>query len=293
VAMDRWIFNLPAFTVFGHKINIFQGGSLDFTRPKLGPVDLQGDQAFFIAGSVVFALCLLVIVWVRRSELGQRLLAMKDSPAACATLGMNTRNTTLGVFTLSAAIAGLGGAFYGMGLQSAASNRFEFFNGIAILLSMVIGGVSTVGAALFAGFFLGGPTLANLFPTLTQLTSMTVAFAAIGVGRNPNGFIISHLRPQWEPVRNTPKLLAGLLLAVAVVYGLRLADVLDNWSWVLATLVLVVSTPFVSKYLRGTPSEAEPVPGIEWAGLDRPWTPDDIAELDRNLRLPKVLHGAP
>ena len=56
VALDRWIFNLPAFDVFGHKINIFQGGSLDFTRPKLGPVDLAGDQAFFIAGSVVFAL---------------------------------------------------------------------------------------------------------------------------------------------------------------------------------------------------------------------------------------------
>jgi branched-chain amino acid transport system permease protein len=108
------------------------------------------------------------------------------------------------VFTLSAAIAGLGGAFYGMGLQSAASNRFEFFNGIAILLSMVIGGVSAVAAALFTAFFLGGPTLANLFPSLTQLTSLTVAFAAIGVGRDPNGFVTSTIRPTWEPMRRTP-----------------------------------------------------------------------------------------
>jgi branched-chain amino acid transport system permease protein len=294
VALDRWIFNLPAFDVFGHKINIFQGGSLDFTRPKLGPVDLAGDQAFFIAGSVVFALCLLLIVWVRRSEFGQRLLAMKDSPAACATLGMNTRNTTLGVFTLSAAIAGLGGAFYGMGLQSAASNRFEFFNGIAILLSMVIGGVSAVAAALFTAFFLGGPTLANLFPSLTQLTSLTVAFAAIGVGRDPNGFVTSTIRPTWEPMRRTPKLLAGLLVAVAVIYGLRLADVLDNWSWVLLTLAVVIPAPYVSAFLQRTPkAPTERRASLEWLGLDRPYDADAVAELDRGVGLPKVLHGAP
>jgi branched-chain amino acid transport system permease protein len=298
VALDRWIFILPPFRVFGHSVDIFQGGSLSFTRTKLGPLDLAGDQAFFIAGSVVFAACLLLVVGVRRSEFGQRLLAMKDSPAACATLGMNIRATTLGVFTLSAAIAGLGGGVYGMGLQSAASNRFEFFGGVALLLTMVIGGVSSVGAAVFGGFFLGGPTLANLFPNLAQLTSMTVALAGIGLGSNPNGFIAQAVRPQWEPVKRTPKVLAGFLVALTAVWVIRLAGALDNWSWTLLTLALVLALPQVSALVhrRGVgpapAADATSVP-VEWLGLAGPWSDDDVAVLDRGLGLPKVLHGAP
>ncbi|MCU1377910.1 MAG: inner-rane translocator [Acidimicrobiales bacterium] len=291
VALDRWIFNLPAFTVLGHQVSLFRDGSLDIARPRLGPVDLAGDQAFFIAGAVVFALGLLLVVGVRRSDAGRGLLAMRDSPAACATLGMNVRAATLGVFALSAGLAGLGGALYGMGLQSVAASRFELFSGITILLAMVVAGVGTVGAPVFAGFFLGGPSLANLFPTLTQLTSITVAFAAIGVGRDPNGFIVSHLRPRWEPVARRPRLLAGLLASVAVLYGLRLGDVLDNWSWVVLTLVVVVAAPALARLPRSRPEE--PRPTLEWLGLDGPYRPEDIAELDRALGLPKVAHGAP
>ena len=37
---------------------------------------------------------------------------MKDSPAACATLGLNIVRLKLSVFMLSAAIAGFGGCLY-------------------------------------------------------------------------------------------------------------------------------------------------------------------------------------
>jgi branched-chain amino acid transport system permease protein len=211
---------------------------------------------------------------------------------------MNIRATTLGVFTLSAAIAGLGGGVYGMGLQSAASNRFEFFGGVALLLTMVIGGVSSVGAAVFGGFFLGGPTLANLFPNLAQLTSMTVALAGIGLGSNPNGFIAQAVRPQWEPVKRTPKVLAGFLAALTAVWVIRLAGALDNWSWTLLTLALVLALPQVSARVRrlgvgpAPAADATSVP-VEWLGLAGPWSDDDVAVLDRGLGLPKVLHGAP
>jgi branched-chain amino acid transport system permease protein len=45
---------------------------------------------------------------------------MKDSPAACATLGMNLTVTKLQVFALSAGIAGVGGAMLA-GLQNGVS----------------------------------------------------------------------------------------------------------------------------------------------------------------------------
>jgi hypothetical protein len=92
-------------------------------------------------------------------------------------------------------------------------------------------------------------------------------------------------------VARRPRLLAGLLAAVAVLYGLRLGDVLDNWSWVVLTVLVVVAAPALARLPRSRPEE--PRPTLEWLGLDGPYRPEDIAELDRALGLPKVAHGAP
>jgi branched-chain amino acid transport system permease protein len=294
VALDRWIFQLPPFTVFGHEISIFPNGSETFTRPDFGVIDLAGDQAFFIFGSVVFGLCLLVVVEVRRRELGRRLIAMKDSPVACSTIGMNVRATTLTVFSMSAAIAGLGGGIYGMALRSAAANRFDFLSGVSILLAMVVGGISSVGAAIFAGFFLGGPTLANLFPDLTQLTSMTIALAAIGLGTNPDGIIPHVLRPQWEPVRRAPRLLATFVLALVAVWALRLAGALDNWAWAITSAALIAALPWAAaaaqRHRAGPVARTGPMP-TEWLGLAAPAGAEVIAQLDRALQLPHVVRA--
>jgi branched-chain amino acid transport system permease protein len=287
VAADRWIFGLPPFTVFGHRFSLFRDGSVAVTRPRLGPFNLTGDHAFFIAGSVVFGACLLLVVGLRRSRAGQRLLAMRDSPAACATLGMNVRGATLGVFAVSAAMAGLGGAMYGLALQSVAAGRFDLFSGVTLLLAMVVAGVSTIGAAVFAGFFLGGPSLANLFPTLTQLTAITVAFAAIGVGRNPSGFITSYFRPQWDTVVRSPKLLAGVLVGVAALYALRLDGVLDNWNWVVLTLLVIVPAPLIGHLTRARRGTKALGPALDLGPLP------GRAQADRPVEVPQVPHGRP
>jgi hypothetical protein len=160
------------------------------------------------------------------------------------------RRTTLGVFTFSAALAGFGGALYGMALQSAASTRFDFMSGVSILLAMVVAGIGSIGAAVFAGLFLGGPTLANLFPDWTQLTSMTIALAAVALARHPEGFIAHELRPRWEPVARSPRLLAAFLVGLVVVWALRVGDALDNWGWAVATLALLATLPLAAASLR-------------------------------------------
>ena len=59
------------------------------------------------------------LLTLRRGPFGRVLLAMKDTEAACATLGVNLTLTKLVVFTLSAAIAGFAGALLG-GMESVA-----------------------------------------------------------------------------------------------------------------------------------------------------------------------------
>src|SRR5690606_4942556 len=94
------------------------------------------------------------VVWLRRGPFGRRLLAMKDSPAACATLGMNLTVTKLQVFVVSAALAGLGGALLA-GLQGTATpSDYEVLRGLPILLLAVAGGISMVSGSLVGGTFL-------------------------------------------------------------------------------------------------------------------------------------------
>ena len=49
---------------------------------------------------------------LRRGVLGRMLIALRDSPAACGTLGLDARWFRVGLFGLSAGMAGLAGALY-------------------------------------------------------------------------------------------------------------------------------------------------------------------------------------
>ena len=68
---------------------IFPSGSLTVPRPKFGPLDLKSTRPFLMLVTVVFAVLGIGLVALRHSGYGRRLAAMKDSPAACATLGMS------------------------------------------------------------------------------------------------------------------------------------------------------------------------------------------------------------
>jgi branched-chain amino acid transport system permease protein len=290
VLMDRWIFVLPKFTVLGHRFDLFQAGSLTVDRPRLFGLGVEGFKAYFIFGAIAFSLLSLAVVGIRRSAFGQRLLAMKDSPAAVATLGLNTTFTKLSVFALSASMAGLGGAIYGGALRAVDAGSLDFFTGLAIIMLMVIAGINSVGGALFTGIFLGAPIFANVFPSLRQLQTVLVGFAGVGLGKNPNGFIASDLRPRWDAFLAERGAAAGLLGALLLMWILRLARVITNWEYAVISLVALLLAPFVGGVLLarrpGTHVSASLSGPLEWLGVTQPFRPEDVSAIDDVLALP-------
>jgi branched-chain amino acid transport system permease protein len=304
VAMDRWIFQLPDFSVFGHHFNIFQGGSLTITRLRFLGMHFDGQKSYFMLMSVAFVLSALVVVAVRRSMFGYRLLAMKDSPAACATLGLNLTRTKLAVFTLSAAMAGIGGALYAGALRVADAEVFQFFNGLAVLLVMVVAGIATVGGALACGITVGAPILTNLFPSTPELPLVLFGAAGVGLGRNPNGFVVD-LRQRYAALAERPVLIIATGAALIGVWLLRIADVMTNWPYAIvsvAILLLSSQLPMAVDRWKGR-AVARPVPSLlaaaatngkkgngrvplEWVGITQPFSPELAADLDRALGLP-------
>jgi branched-chain amino acid transport system permease protein len=136
----------------------------------------------------VFALVAVGVLALKRGAFGRRLSALRDSQAACATLGLDIRTTKLAVFCISAFIAGLAGALFG-GLQTSVSDiSIEPINNIVLFLFAVVGGITTVSGAFLGGaLFALLPYVQSEQPELAGLVFAGVAAVAIGLGRQPNG----------------------------------------------------------------------------------------------------------
>jgi branched-chain amino acid transport system permease protein len=175
------------------------GGSVQVGRLDLPFISFDSEQAYVVLLAVAFALMGLVVLALRRGAFGRRLAAMRDSPAASTTLGLNLTRTKLAVFTISAGMAGLAGALYGGLREVPSATEFIMFQSLPILLAAVIGGINSVTGALIGGMSLALlPVLAGYFPELTGLTPLLVGLSAMTLGRNPNGmawFLFKALGP--------------------------------------------------------------------------------------------------
>jgi branched-chain amino acid transport system permease protein len=113
---------------------------------------------FFVLGAVV--LLGLFVANLRRSGLGQRMLAVRSNERAAAAAGVNVRNVKLAAFGISSFIAGISGALYGYNFSSVTVNRFSALTALSLIALAYVGGVTMVSGAIFAGLI----SVEALFP---------------------------------------------------------------------------------------------------------------------------------
>lgn len=167
---------------------IYGKGGVTVGRLRVLGLDFTDDRAFAVLCATVFAAVAVGVLALRRSGFGRRLAAMRDSPTACATLGLDIRRTKLGVFALSSAIAGLAGALYGGLGFTAGQLDFEPLYNVLLFLFAFVGGVTTVTGALLGGLlFALLPLVQSEAKELAGLVFATVAVTALALGKQPNG----------------------------------------------------------------------------------------------------------
>jgi branched-subunit amino acid ABC-type transport system permease component len=250
--------------IFHLHFSIFPNGTLQIPPPKLGPVDLNSSRTFLIVSTCTFVLLSIGLVGLRRSNYGRRLTAMKDSPAAAATLGQNLVKLKLSVFMLSAAIAGLGGVLLSAESASVNANTFIIFVSLALVMLTVVGGIGNVAGALMGGILAGTAfqALTSTFQNLStdhggggfwsvaaNLSLVAPALIGVSLGRNPSGAvpdIVATYRPLWR----VKAVLALGIVAEVVAYLLVLTKVMGNWWLVLATAVIALALPVVGRAVR-------------------------------------------
>ena len=164
---------------FSNTTFIAEGGAIPVGRLSVPGISLTGDRSYMVFCAVVLALAGIAILAIRRSAWGRRLVALNDSPAAFATLGMSPTVSKMIVFGASAALAGVGGMLYaGQPLALSALN-VQLFVGLELVLFVTIFGIRTVSGAV-----LGGLAMVLLPYASSQLPWWGVGLAGIlaGVG---------------------------------------------------------------------------------------------------------------
>jgi branched-chain amino acid transport system permease protein len=158
---------------------------------KVGRLDLLGisfdsERAYFVLLAIVFAGFGVFVLSIRRGRFGRVLAAMRDSPVACATLGLSLTRTKLAVFMIAAGMAGVGGALYGGLRTTAGATDFLMLQSLPLLLLAVIGGITSVGGALVGGVLFALPNIVS-YAWVGNLQFLWTGIAAVTIGRSPNG----------------------------------------------------------------------------------------------------------
>lgn len=132
---------------FGSNASFFRG--VDLRHFRLDSNLPSAVFGFFVL-AVTVALCLLVAN-LRRSSLGQRMLAVRSNERAAAAAGINVRNVKLAAFGISSFIAGIAGALYGYNFNSVSAMRFSALTALGLIAFAYVGGITMVSGAIFAG----------------------------------------------------------------------------------------------------------------------------------------------
>jgi branched-chain amino acid transport system permease protein len=293
VVLDRWIFNLPNFRLGPVDISLFDQGSVAVKPLQVFGVKLGDPRSQMVVVVVLFVLVALFVMILHRSAFGRRLLAIRDSEAACATFGLNLLWARLSVFMLSAAIAGLGGAVYATQLSAITPTNFDFFSGLPIFMMVVVGGAGYVGGALFAGVGLQGflPVIVKLWPSFAKFQTITPGLIGISLGKQPSG-AAPQFSEGFAELRDDPPVLATMLVGFAGAWALRLAGIYQGWGMVVVMGAVFVGAAIAarSRASKRVPAESEggdlsvEVP-LEWVGVTVPWTAERLADVDRHLNL--------
>jgi ABC-type branched-subunit amino acid transport system permease subunit len=245
--MVTWlVFNQP---------RVFRNGVVDVPPLDLPGIDLTQPRQKLIFMSVAFSLLGLGVVALRRSSLGRCMVAMKDSPLAAATMGMNLLATKLIAFAISAGIASFAGA---LDAGKVTPDQYAFERSLSIVLLTVVGGVSTVSGALFGGLlFASTAVLAQNIPSMKNVAKVLPGVIGISLGRNPDGAsmqIADSFRPAGQ---HRLSIVIGVAAGVGL-WALTDLDLINHWQFVVGlvvwTLAVVPNLPaLLTGPVTGTP----------------------------------------
>jgi branched-chain amino acid transport system permease protein len=157
--------------------------------PVPRPTGFEGNDAFYYLMVGLLIACVLLATNLRTGRTGRVLAAIRDSETATRSLGINVVKYKVIIFSLSAAMAALGGIVTAMIPGQVARLDFIPFLSIVYVTVAVLGGVFHIGGALAAGMFFG--LYNKIFEDNAFMIDMQLIMFGLGatlaLAQNPEG----------------------------------------------------------------------------------------------------------
>ena len=130
------------FAFKAEDLELLDGGKKIISGP-MGAVGVE-KLASFGMGFALIILTLFIVLNLVNSKEGRAIKAVRDNRIAAESVGINVTAFRLKAFVVSAFIAGMAGALYGLNFSSITASKFNFNTSINILVFVVLGGMGNI-----------------------------------------------------------------------------------------------------------------------------------------------------
>ena len=173
-------------------------------QPSLFGIDLGSQASFrgvdgnlpspmlgFVFVVTAAGLCLFVAN-LRRTTLGQQMLAVRANERAAASAGVNVTRVKFAAYAISSMIAGTAGWMYAYNFGSVSALRFGFLVALGFVAFAYIGGISMVSGAVVGGLFVTQGLVSYSFQRLLHISDAWAPFDGgllliVTLIQNPDG----------------------------------------------------------------------------------------------------------
>lgn len=256
--LSTWYFALISLTfasVVGELIVEWRGLTGGFTgisgiaRPTLFGHVFTDRDLYLLALAVVVA-TFIVLRNLVNSRLGRAMVAVRDNPLAATSSGVSLLSVKVFAFVVSAALAGLGGAFYAVQKTVISVDDFGTDFSIFFLLIMVVGGAGRLWGPIVGTlvFFLVPEVLGALQSWRLLVYGVVLLLLMLFAPEGVVGGVERLLKRRRVPTRSRDKLPADVVRGSVVGARLQVVGVEKRFGGVKALNGVTLTAPSGSTY---------------------------------------------
>jgi branched-chain amino acid transport system permease protein len=147
------------------------------------PIGSRGapNATFGLFLLVAVAFAFVVVIALRRSDLGRQWLAVRANERAAAGLGINVAAAKLTAFAIASCLAGAAGVLTAYQFQGVGAAPYVALASVAVLATAYLGGIGTVSGAVVAGTLAIGGLSFRLLDRILHLGKYELLISGIGL----------------------------------------------------------------------------------------------------------------
>ena len=173
------------------------GGAMHigFLNPNLpgtlivnGPIGATGIAKIstFGMGFALILFTLFVVLNLVNSRAGRAIMACRDNRIAAESVGIPVTKYKMMAFVVSAVLAGMAGALFGLNFSTVTASKFKFDTSILVLVFVVLGGIGNIRGSVIAATVLTVlPELLRAFADYRMLVYAIVLILVMLATHNP------------------------------------------------------------------------------------------------------------